>query len=111
MKITTKLWIGLGALGVLSPLGLYLPAKAKAGSAWGEWGSEEVKELVGYVPAGLERLSSLWNAPLPDYALKGMEQAGLGRLSLTYILSAVIGIGLCVAAAYFLGKILSKRPH
>jgi len=38
MTLTGKLWIGIGALIVLSPLGLILPDQFKAGSAWGEWG-------------------------------------------------------------------------
>jgi cobalt/nickel transport protein len=109
MKTTTKLWIGVGALAVLSPIGLYLSEKLKAGSAWGEWGVDEVKELTGYVPAGLKKLSSLWGAPLPDYAFKGWENLGLKHLGLAYIVSAIVGIGLCVGLAFMLGKILSKK--
>jgi cobalt/nickel transport protein len=111
MKTTTKLWIGLGALAVLSPIGLYLPDKLKAGSAWGEWGADEIKDLIGYIPTGLEKLSSLWNAPLPDYAFKGWENLGLKHLSLAYIVSAIVGIGLCVGLAFVLGKLLSKKEH
>ncbi len=44
MKIVTKLWIGLAVLIVLSPLGLILPERFKAGDAWGEWGTDGVKE-------------------------------------------------------------------
>jgi cobalt/nickel transport protein len=109
MKITTKLWIGLGILAVISPIGLYLPDKMKAGSAWGEWGSDEIKELLGYVPKGLEKLSSLWNAPLPDYAFKGMEQAGLNHMSFAYVVSAAVGIGLCVGAGFLFGKVLVRK--
>jgi cobalt/nickel transport protein len=111
MKTTTKLWIGLGILVVLSPIGLYLPDKLKAGSAWGEWGADEVKNLVGYIPSGLEKLSSLWNALLPDYAFKGWENKGLGHLSLAYVVSAIIGIGLCVGFALLLGKLLAKKEQ
>ena len=60
MKITTKLWIGVGALIILSPLGLIIPDHFKAGSAWGEWGADKIQKLVGYVPKGLGKLSSLW---------------------------------------------------
>jgi hypothetical protein len=111
MKTTTKLWIGIGVLAVISPIGLYLPDKFKAGSAWGEWGSEEMKGLVGYIPKGLEKLAALWNAPLPDYAFKGWENLGLKHLSLAYIVSAIVGIGLCVGLAFVLGKILSKKEN
>ncbi|MFH1230114.1 MAG: PDGLE domain-containing protein [Planctomycetota bacterium] len=109
MKISTKLWIGLGILAVLCPLGLILPEHFKAGAAWGEWGIDEIKELVGYVPKGLEKLSSLWNAPIPDYAFKGWEEKGLTHLSFAYIISAVVGIIIVVAVALLIGKLLSKK--
>ncbi len=109
MKTAAKLWVGLGVLAVLSPLGLYLPQKFKAGSAWGEWSAEEMHGLVGYIPKGLKKLSSLWSAPLPDYAFKGWRNLSLGHLSLAYVVSAVLGIALCVGLAFLLGNILSKK--
>jgi len=109
MKITTKLWIGMAVLTVLSPLGLFLPEHFKAGSAWGEWDVDEIENLVGYVPKGLARLSTIWNAPMPDYALKGWEEKGLPHLSLSYIISAVAGIVIVSALAWLVGKILAKK--
>ncbi|MFA5090089.1 MAG: PDGLE domain-containing protein [Candidatus Omnitrophota bacterium] len=109
MKITTKLWIGLGTLIVLSPLGLLLPDHFKAGDAWGEWGTDGIKELVGYIPQGFERLSSLWSAPIPDYAFKGWEGKGLSYLSFAYIGSAIIGILVTVCTVLLIGKLLSKK--
>jgi len=109
MKTVTKLWIGLGILAVISPIGLFLPDKFKAGAAWGEWGADEIKGLIGYIPSGLEKLSSFWHAIMPDYAFKGWEGKGLGHLSFAYIVSAIIGIALCVAGGYIVGKLLSKK--
>lgn len=109
MKTTTKLWIGLAILIILSPLGLLLPEHFKAGAAWGEWGIEEIKDLVGYIPKGLEKLSGLWTAPMPDYAFKGWEEKGLSGLSFAYIISAVIGIGSTVIAVLLIGKFLARR--
>lgn len=109
MKIISKLWIFLGGLIVLSPLGLLLPEHFKAGSAWGEWGADEMRELIGYIPKGLEKFSSLWSAPIPDYAFKGWEQKSLASLSLAYIFSAAIGIIICVGVVLILGKFLSKK--
>jgi len=109
MKIITKFWIGLVLLIALSPLGLLLPERFKAGAAWGEWGIDEIKELVGYIPSGLEKFSRLWSAPIPDYAFKGWEEKGLGSLSVAYIASAVIGILVTVAAVLLIGKLLSKK--
>ncbi|MDO9464978.1 MAG: PDGLE domain-containing protein [bacterium] len=108
MKLTNKLWIGLGILVILSPLGLLLPEHFKAGSAWGEWGADEMQKLVGYVPQGLEKISSLWNAPMPDYAFKGWEEKGLSHLSLAYIVSAILGIIVIAIVILFIGKILSR---
>ena len=109
MKITTKFWIGLGGLVVLSPLGLLLPKYFKAGGAWGEWGASEMRGLVGYLPKGLDKLSGLWSAPIPDYAFKGWEERSTMSLSLAYILSAAIGIFICVGVVFILGKFLSKK--
>ncbi len=109
MKTTTKLWIGIGVLILLSPLGLILPAYFKAGDAWGEWGADVFKELVGYIPKGLEKLSSLWSAPLPDYAFKGWEEKGLGGLSFAYIASAIIGILVVACVIFLIGKFLSRK--
>lgn len=109
MKIITKLWIGIAILIILSPLGLILPEHFKAGSAWGEWGIDEIQKLVGYVPQGLEKLSSLWNAPIPDYAFKGWEEKGLMHLSFAYIISAVVGIIVTVLVVLLIGRMLAKR--
>ncbi len=109
MKLITKFWIGIAVLIVLSPLGLLLPEHFKAGSAWGEWGADEMQKLVGYVPKGLEKLSSLWNAPMPDYAFKGWEEKGLSHLSFAYIMSAIVGIGIIVLVIMGIGKLLAKK--
>ena len=109
MKIITKFWIGLVILVVLSPLGLLLPEHFKAGSAWGEWGADEMQHLVGYIPQGLAKLTTLWNAPIPDYAFRGWGEKGLLRLSFAYIISAVVGIALIVIVVLLLGKILAKK--
>ena len=109
MKITTKFWIGLGILIVLSPLGLMIPNHFKAGSAWGEWGTKEIQELAGYIPKELEKLSRLWSAPLPDYAFKGWEQKGITHLSFAYIISALLGIAIIVIVIFVIGKVLVKR--
>lgn len=109
MKIATKLWIALGVLILLSPLGLILPEHFKAGSAWGEWGADEMEKLVGYIPDGLKRLSELWSAPLPDYAFKGWEDKGLAHLSFAYIISAIVGSVLVALTISLLGKLLAKR--
>ncbi|MDD5427666.1 MAG: PDGLE domain-containing protein [Candidatus Omnitrophica bacterium] len=111
MKTVTKFWIGIAVLIILSPLGLIMPEHFKAGAAWGEWGADEMVSLVGYIPNGLEKLSGLWSAPLPDYAFKGWEEKGLPDLSLAYIISAIVGIGITVLAVFLIGKMLTKKDN
>ena len=109
MKLTTKLFIALGVCILCSPLGLILPDRFKAGSAWGEWGADEMEKLVGYVPQGLARLGELWKAPMPDYAFKGWEEKSLTHLSLAYIISALVGVALIVLVICLIGKCLIKK--
>lgn len=100
-----SLWAWLAALAALAaatPLGLIA-----AGTAWGEWsiedfaGADARQEILRAsggvapletVPAGLERLAGVWQAPLPDYA-----PAFLHDLSVGYVLSAAVGAGLILA--------------
>lgn len=91
MKTTTKLWIGIGILAVLSPLGLILPKLFHASNSW------EKKFL------------SLWNAPMPDYAPKGWEGKGLSHLSVGYFLSSLVGVVVTVLVVLLLGRVLSKK--
>lgn len=109
MKTTTKLWILVMLLAALSPMGLILPEHFKAGAAWGEWGSEEIQALVGYIPQGLARLASLWSAPIPDYAFKGWETKPLRDLSIAYIISAVSGIAITAGIIFVIGKAFSRK--
>jgi hypothetical protein len=96
-----NLVIGMVVLIILAPLGLLA-----VGETFGEWGSEELKEKIGYVPSGLEKLSSLWSAPIPDYAIPGDEsQRGM---VFAYYLSALIGVAICAGLLYFVGKMVAK---
>lgn len=94
-------WIGLAALMIATPLGLLA-----AGTAWGEWNPEdfrkpEARQEIAAAshdvaapenpPVGLERLSSIWSAPFPDYAPPFLKNKGFG-----YMLSAMFGTGLII---------------
>ncbi len=77
------LWAGLAVLVVATPLGLLAP-----GTAWGEWGVEELAKLgLKSIPAGLAKLSGIWGAPMADYDLPALGNANAG-----YILSALLGV-------------------
>ena len=111
MKPTTRLWIGLIALIVLSPLGLIVPSKLGAGSAWGEWSAAELRSLVGYVPTRMQQLSRVWRAPLPDYAGPAQQHAPLRALSASYLFSAALGVVVVVGVTILLGKLLARRER
>jgi cobalt/nickel transport system permease protein len=91
-----RLWQGLAILLVATPLGIIA-----AGSAWGEWKPQDFK--MG-APRGLERLSSLWNAPLSGYA-----PSFIGNASLGYLASAIVGVALIVLLLRLLNRLLSGK--
>jgi cobalt/nickel transport system permease protein len=110
---TRKLWYGLAGLMILSPLGLLA-----AGTAWGEWGAadfadpavrQEILVASGNVappeaaPQGLERLASVWTAPIPDYAPGFMHSEQFG-----YILSAMLGTGLILLTFLLVSRLFPK---
>ncbi len=110
-RATRPLWIGLAALMILTPLGLLA-----AGTAWGEWSAADfndpaMRQEIQNVshdyapptaaPAGLEKFSSLWTAPIPDYAPPFLKSEGFG-----YILSAMFGTGLIITLFLITNKII-----
>jgi cobalt/nickel transport protein len=105
MNITKKLWLGIGILVLISPLGIIMPKWFNAGGAWGEWGLEEIEKIAGFVPEGMKHVAEMWKAPLPEYALP-IESKGLVAESLGYVLSALIGIALVVGVMYIITRLL-----
>ncbi len=99
---------------ILTPLGLLA-----VGSAWGEWAPadfakpESRREIAAVsqgqapaiAPAGLERLSSIWTAPIPDYAPPILKNASFG-----YVLSAMTGTGLIILVSLLL-SVFGARPR
>lgn len=108
MKEYRKLWTALILVALVSPLGLYLPTIMQAGSAWGEWGLEEIRHMIGYAPAGMERHAGIWKAPFPDYGLPGQEKAPASHPGLSYIVSAFVGIAACGGGGYLLTRWLMR---
>lgn len=104
-----RFWIALIVLALLTPAGIYLPQIMKAGSAWGEWGIEEVKRMTGYAPAGMEREAGRWRAPMEGYAPPVQGNAPSPGPGLRYILSAVVGAAACGAGGYLLARMLGRR--
>ena len=104
-----KMLLGLVVLALLSPVGIIIPDKVKAGSAWGEWGTDEIQKMVGFVPQGMKKLADLWQAPMPDYGFKGWEEKGLGMQSLAYVISAAVGMGIIGGIALLFGRIAKQK--
>ncbi len=109
--ITKRLWYGIGLLACLSPLGVILPAAFKAEGAWGEWSSETLGKVLGFIPAGMERLANVWQAPLAGYALPAGVEQDLAFSSLMYMLSATIGILATIVGIQLFVKILVQREQ
>ena len=110
MNITKKLWLGIGILALMSPLGIIIPKWFGAGGAWGEWGLDEIEKAAGFVPEGMKRIAELWKAPLHDYALP-VESKGPVMESFGYVLSAIIGIALIAGVMYILTKFLGRKER
>ena len=81
MKTITKLWFFIVVLIILTPLGIILPRYFRSGPAFGE-----------------EKVSSFWNAPMPDY---GHGWPG-------YIISAILGVAVIAGLVFVAGKIAKK---
>ncbi len=101
-KSEGKLWyVWAGALVVLAfatPLGLLA-----AGTAWAEWGADELKGMLGYVPQGLASMSGLWHAPLQDYSVQGLGD------NIGYIISALVGIAVIGFLLWLLGRWIIRK--
>lgn len=83
-KSVVPIGILVACLIAATPLGLLA-----TGDAWGEWGLEDLSDMVGYAPSGMEN-GWEWGALMPDYSIGGLPEAA------GYILSAIIGVALLV---------------
>ena len=86
------------ALIALTPLGLLAE-----GTAWGEWGADEIASTgAGFVPAGIRKGFS-FEAFLPDYSAAGFP----GWFG--YLLSAVLGVSALVILFRLIGELCKKK--
>lgn len=96
---TKPLYLLIAGLIVASPLGLLA-----AGTAWGEWGADEIKGAVnggsslGFVPSGMAN-GFHFAALLPDYSVNGVPEV------LGYVISAILGAAILVIAFKLLGLV------
>jgi len=90
-------YIILGILILATPLGLLA-----SGTAWGEWGMEEIKNLTGFVPKGMENGVN-YTAPIPDYSFGNLKEY------IGYIISAVVGVAIILIIFKVFAKINLKK--
>jgi cobalt ECF transporter T component CbiQ len=109
-----RLWLGLAALLICTPLGILA-----TGSAWGEWTAKDFSDAdmrrqiaaasgqhlpPVHPPQGLERLSTIWTAPLSRYAPGFIRSPFFG-----YLVSAMVGVGLIILILLVAQFVLSRR--
>lgn len=94
--------IPLAVLVLLTPLGLIA-----TGTAWGEWGGNEIKNVLGYLPKGFAGMADKWHSLLPDYSVPLLGSGQSGSI-IGYILSALVGIGLISALTVVSSKLIAK---
>ncbi|MFZ5985849.1 MAG: cobalt transporter CbiM [Bacillota bacterium] len=87
------------------PLGLLAE-----GTAWGEWGPDEVMDMLGYIPRGMEGFFSWWSGFVPDYSFPGLD-GNFTQSSLGYILSAIIGVLLIFTLMFVSSKLICNKEE
>lgn len=87
------LYVLISLMTLITPIGLLA-----TGTAWGEWDSKELGEVVGFIPNGFKDGFS-FKSMIPDYAITGVGEVP------GYILSAITGITLILIVT----KLLSKK--
>jgi cobalt/nickel transport system permease protein len=107
------LWIALGLLLALTPLGILA-----GGAAWGEWRARDFSQAAArrriaaasrnlapppQAPQGLERLYSVWTAPFPQYAPAFVRRPALG-----YLLSAMFGSGIIILIFLIVSSLFAR---
>jgi cobalt/nickel transport system permease protein len=109
-----KFWVALALAVCLTPLGVLA-----VGKAWGEWGAADFSEPTTraaiaaasgnapapqQAPAGLQRMSSLWKAPLADYEISFVRNS-----SFAYFLCAAAGVALVIGLATIIASLGRRR--
>ncbi len=91
------------ALICLTPLGLLA-----AGAAWGEWGVDEIRDVMsggsalGFVPEGMKNGFS-FETIMPDYKVGGLPEIA------AYILSAIAGVAILIILFKIIGSIKKDK--
>lgn len=95
---TYPLYLLLLAMIVITPIGLLAP-----GTAWSEWGAEEIGALVNFIPQGM-RDGFSFKIMMPDYTFPIIKNETTG-----YVISAIIGSAILVIVFKIVSEILKRR--
>ena len=93
------------ALVCLTPIGLIA-----TGTAWGEWGASEIRDVVtggkalGYVPEGIKNGFS-FESIMPDYAFAGLPPI------VSYVLSAVGGVAILIILFKIISSFMKSKQQ
>jgi hypothetical protein len=98
-----KFIIGWLALILLTPLGLLAP-----GTAWGEWGLDEIRQKIGFIPQGMSHSNTIIKHILPDYGIPGFDKSFL-QAAFGYILAAIVGVTVIFLIFWGIGKWLPEK--
>lgn len=107
-KLKKKIIIVLAILVIIAPTGILLPMVFNANDAWGEWSAETMKNLIGYVPEGLQKYSKAYKAPMHDYSLNPNDPSTTHQ-SLYYILSGIAGVVATFGVTFLISKLIIKH--
>jgi cobalt/nickel transport system permease protein len=95
------------AISVVAPLGLIAP-----GLAYGEGSTKDVKAAFGYVPSGLQDLSTLFSAPLSGYNMPlpffSDANAPLWHAAIGYEIAGIVGILAVGGVVYLIARALRR---
>ena len=92
------LYILIAVIAILAPVGLLAP-----GTAWGEWGLDEIKKVAGYLPAGMKNGFN-FNPVMQDY------NAVIFKNNITgYLVSAIAGSALLIIISKLLIFYFKKK--
>lgn len=102
---TKPVYVLIIALICLSPLGLLA-----TGTAWGEWGPDEISSVItggkalGYIPKGMKNGFS-FSSFMQDYSVKGLPD------KFGYILSAVAGVAILLIIFRIIASMKKEKDN
>ncbi len=91
------LYLLIFGLIIITPIGLLAP-----GTAWGEWGTEEIIKLINFIPQGMKNGFN-FNSIMPDYSIPFIGNKFMG-----YIITAIAGTASLIILSKVVAEIFKK---